>query len=157
MNSRGWRYLPPVLQTKHNFYLCSDLWLLQAEHVGQEEGPTGQGAGAEPLLPPVPVVLSSIDIQRRMHPFVKHYGGFRRNPSTQINYCYLYPLGPGPPACLSSAAARTYRNSHSLSAFLSLSLSFSPSLTLFFFFTIYFCFNLHIIISAKTSEITSDK
>lgn len=29
MNFTGWKYRPPDLQTKHNFYLQSDLWLLQ--------------------------------------------------------------------------------------------------------------------------------
>lgn len=144
MNSRGWRCLPPVLQTKHNFYLRSDLWLLRAVRGGRDGG---HGAGAEHRARP-----HGIEMQRRTPPFVRHHGGFTRNPSTQINYCYLYPLGPGPPACLSSAAAE--RTEILIPFLLFFSLSF---LSLLFSFPIYFCFNLHIIISAKTSEITSDK
>lgn len=53
MNSRGWRYLPPVLQTKHNFYLCSDFWMVQGEQGGRD----CWAGGAPPLVQPWHSVL----------------------------------------------------------------------------------------------------
>lgn len=52
MNSGGWRYLPPVLQTKHNFYLCSDLWLLQRGAWDGEGAGAGQGMMLHPWVLP---------------------------------------------------------------------------------------------------------
>lgn len=138
MNSRGWRCLPPVLQTKHNFYLRSDLWLLRALRGG---GDGGRGAGTERCARP-----RGIEMQRRTPPFVRHRGGFRRNPSTQINYRYLDPLGPGPPACLWSAAAE--RTGILLPFLLFFSLSFLPLPLFFFFFLFLFTSALICILSS---------
>lgn len=105
MNSGGCRYLPPLLQTKHNFraQICG---CCRGVHgVGGGTAPGNAGAAAR-LLPRNPA-LCSLCLQvpaalgfRGGCSFCQTLRGFRRNPSTQINYCYLYLLGLGPPACL---------------------------------------------------------
>lgn len=104
MNSGGWRYLPPVLQTKHNFYLCSDLWLVQGLRRGRV-----LGRGCCSISGPALGTQCSRSCPRGSPAALRFMGGrlllsdtagFQRNPSTHVNYCYLYPLGPGPPACL---------------------------------------------------------
>lgn len=163
MNSGGWRYLPPVLQTKHNFYFHSDSWLLQQGAWGRAGGQCWAGAVLHPCILPrdpallllIPAIPGSIEIQRRMPSFVRHHGVSEETlqPRLITVICTHWGWVHLPASC-----SQKFSFSFCLSLFLFFLSSFlSFCFVLFSSPPIYFCFNLHIIISAKTSEITSDK
>lgn len=129
-NLRGWKCRPP-LQTKQDFHPCS----------GPGEG-RGHGAGHSPRPCTAPRVgcpgsSPGIDMQRRILRFVKHSRFSAETLQTRLITVISTHRGP---VHLSSAPAAAGAVQNLIPALL------SPSLA------IYFCFNLHIIISAKTSE-----